>query len=126
MNMKRRTRTLTRSPSNFRYDFFLTAAGSTSEPTHCSVITQGPDLLPAIDTTGCEDAAYSWSVALVPGNRSSLGVTVTSALDAQTNLTGVHLIGKDQLAMETHETAISQYYRGPKNFTIGAESIAVL
>lgn len=95
---------------------------SSSEPTHCSIIQQGPDLLPAIDPTGCEDAAYSWSVA--PRN-GSLGVTVTSPLDAKTNLTGLHLISKDQLAMETHEAVISQYYKGPQNFTVGAQSVAV-
>ena len=82
---------------------------------------QGPDLLPAVEPTGCENIAYSWSVAALEG---SLELTVTSPLDEEKNLTGVHAIGKDQLEIENHGSVITQYYKGPRNFTIGAESMA--
>ncbi len=116
---------LTISGLDDRYDFFVASAApsnSQEERTHCSIIQQGPDLLPAVEPTGCEDAAVSWSVALRNG---SLAVSVTSPLDAKTNLTGVYTISKDQLAIENNDSAISQYYTGPQNFTIGAESVAV-
>lgn len=83
---------------------------------------QGPDLLPAVEPTGCEDIGYTWSVAPLDG---SLALTVTSVLDEKNNLTGIHMIAKDQLEMENHGAVITQYYKGPQNFTIGAKSMTV-
>ena len=104
---------------NYEFDVAVTSA---LEPTHCNLMLLGPDLLPPVRPTGCEDAAYSWSVVLGDG---SLALTVMSPLGEGTNLTGVHTITKDQLAMQDHGSVTIQYYKGPQNFTIGTERTSV-
>ncbi|RYO76109.1 hypothetical protein DL766_002447 [Monosporascus sp. MC13-8B] len=106
-------------PHSLYYNYeFDVATTSALESTHCSLMLLGPDLLPPVRPIGCEDAAYSWSVAL--GNES-LALTVMTPLGEETNLTGVHTITKDQLAMLDHGSVVIQYYKGPRNFAIATE-----
>ncbi|KAI0521195.1 hypothetical protein F5B22DRAFT_565722 [Xylaria bambusicola] len=89
----------------------------------CGNIVLGPDNLPPLPLTACftnPDFAYSIDIA-----NGGLTLTITSALNANTNLTGTHTATSDQFIFENGGTTISQRYIGPKNFTIVAEEVAV-
>ncbi|KAI8626703.1 hypothetical protein F5Y19DRAFT_214254 [Xylariaceae sp. FL1651] len=93
-----------------------------SNGTICGNLVQGPDNLPPLDLTACFDPTYAYSVAIADGG---LILTVTSALDAHTNITGSHTATADQFVIENGGTTFSQAYVGPTNFTIQTTEVAV-
>ncbi|KAI0203455.1 hypothetical protein F4808DRAFT_20269 [Astrocystis sublimbata] len=89
----------------------------------CGNLVTGPDSLPPLPTTGCfENMDYAYSIAIADGG---LTLTVTSALDASTNITGSHTAAADQFTYENYGIATRQIYVGPKNFTIEAKEVAI-
>ncbi|KAI4863127.1 hypothetical protein F4820DRAFT_386451 [Hypoxylon rubiginosum] len=91
-------------------------------PAVCQLMLQGPDLLPAVDPTGCANGgAYSWSVALQDGG---LQLSVTTPQDSHGNYTGSYAITSDQLIIEQNGAVVDQRYTGPASFEvpIGAPS----
>ncbi|KAL7623580.1 hypothetical protein AAE478_007263 [Parahypoxylon ruwenzoriense] len=96
------------------YDFMAAVSGKQS--TKCSLMVHGPDYLPAVPLTGCEDRTVSWSV--IKENKG-LALTLTTP-GAQSNITGTHAITEDQLVAEQHGAVITQRYTGPADFQITA------
>ncbi|KAK6209414.1 hypothetical protein LQW54_006267 [Pestalotiopsis sp. IQ-011] len=90
------------------YQFEVDAA------TNCTLLLPGPDILPAVALTGCEDPAYSWSVATT--DDGGLELSITTAATAG-NLTGVHDIESDELEIQNNGATSSQLYTGPLDFT---------
>ncbi|KAI0404147.1 hypothetical protein F4802DRAFT_568062 [Xylaria palmicola] len=93
-----------------------------SNGTICGNRVIGPDYLPSLDSTACFDPDYAYSVAIAEG---ALTLTVTSALDAHTNVTGTHHATADQFIIEDGGSTKSQRYIGPTNFTIEGVEVAV-
>ncbi|KAF2995132.1 hypothetical protein E8E14_001808 [Neopestalotiopsis sp. 37M] len=94
------------------YQFEVDAA------TNCTILLQGPDILPAVALTGCEDPAYSWSVATTDDAGLALSVTTVSTDDPATNVTGVYDITSDELVITNNGASSSQSYVGPLSFTV--------
>ncbi|KAI1146294.1 hypothetical protein F4825DRAFT_200497 [Nemania diffusa] len=93
-----------------------------SNGTICGNLINGPDILPPLPLTACFDAAFAYSIAIADGG---LTVTVTSALDPSTNITGSHTATADQFYIYNGGTTMSQTYDGPTNFTIATTEVAV-
>ncbi|KAI0468533.1 hypothetical protein F4859DRAFT_206839 [Xylaria cf. heliscus] len=93
-----------------------------SNGTICGNLVIGPDNLPPLDTTACFDPAFAYSVAVANGG---LTLTVTSALNENTNLTGSHNAPADQFIIQNGGTTMSQIYVGPSNFTIDTAEVPV-
>ncbi|KAI1136292.1 hypothetical protein F5Y05DRAFT_392275 [Hypoxylon sp. FL0543] len=104
------------------YEFFVItdpASASPSgnpSPVKCSLMLQGPDILPPVNLTGCEGGAYSWAVTLPQAG--GLELRVTTPMDSHTNYTGVYDIPKEQLVTEQHGAVIDQRYTGPAGFAV--------
>ncbi|KAI1500353.1 hypothetical protein F5X99DRAFT_386840 [Biscogniauxia marginata] len=96
------------------YEFDVVAESSTS-PTNCSLMLLGPDSLPPVGQTGCEDPAYSWSVAVSNG---TIALSVTTPLNGRMNLTGTHIVPTNQLIRVQNGASVSQRYNGPTSFTM--------
>ncbi|KAI0592784.1 hypothetical protein F4775DRAFT_580817 [Biscogniauxia sp. FL1348] len=94
------------------YEFDVVAQSSMF-PTSCSLMLQGPDILPTVDQTACENSAYAWSVATSNG---TLALSVTTVFNGRMNLTGTHIIPTGELIMEQNGASISQKYTGPTGF----------
>ncbi|TGJ85150.1 hypothetical protein E0Z10_g3610 [Xylaria hypoxylon] len=94
-----------------------------SNGTICGTLVNGPDSLPPLGLTNCfEKPEYAFSVAIADGG---LTLTVTSALDAHTNITGSHTAPADQFIFQNNGISNSQSYIGPMNFTIDAVEVAI-
>ncbi|KAI8955014.1 hypothetical protein F4801DRAFT_416881 [Xylaria longipes] len=106
------------------YGFRLipSTAAPGSNGTICGNMVNGPDNLPPLPTTGCFDPTYAYSIAIADGG---LTLTVTSALDEHTNITGSHNAPADQFIIYNGGTTMSQIYVGPTNFTIDTTKVAV-
>ncbi|KAI1367970.1 hypothetical protein F5Y08DRAFT_336244 [Xylaria arbuscula] len=106
------------------YGFRLTpSTDATGAGFICGNLVQGPDNLPPLPLTACfENTDYAYSIAIADGG---LTLTVTSALDASTNITGSHTATADQFTIYNGGTTMSQQYIGPTNFTIVPEEVAV-
>ncbi|KAI0966514.1 hypothetical protein F4678DRAFT_448720 [Xylaria arbuscula] len=95
-----------------------------SNGTICGNLVGGPDYLPPLPLTACftnPDYAYSIDIP----NAGGLVLTITSALDAQTNITGTHNVPADQLILQNGTISVSQQYAGPTNFIIVTSEVAV-
>ncbi|KAI0006853.1 hypothetical protein F4779DRAFT_594822 [Xylariaceae sp. FL0662B] len=108
------------------YDFDVVAESSMF-PTNCSAFVQGPDLLPAIPPTECDNPAYTWSATPEgegeqdgSGSGSGSGITlrVSTPFNARINITGIYTIPADQLVVEQNGASSSQRYTGPSEFTL--------
>ncbi|KAI1467764.1 uncharacterized protein F4812DRAFT_427497 [Daldinia caldariorum] len=104
------------------YEFYTITDPETASPSgnptpaKCSLMLQGPDVLPTVGWTGCaEKGAYSWAVDKF---EDGLKLRVTTPQDSHGNYTGVYEITTDQLVMEQHGASISQRYTGPAEFTM--------
>ena len=118
----RRPQLLTTRTHQSRYDFRVVAARSSSYPTECEVMLEGPDFLPSVDLRSCENRHYSWAIERAGSNGDgTLTLTITTILDKTANLTGVHVIGGDDLVMEDNGSVTTQRYVGPQNFTVSVE-----
>ncbi|KAJ8132451.1 hypothetical protein O1611_g1170 [Lasiodiplodia mahajangana] len=93
-----------------------------SNGTICGNLVIGPDNLPPLDLTGCFDPPFAYSIAIADGG---LTLTVTSPLDAQTNITGTHTATADQFIIQNGGTTMSQTYVGPQNFTMETVEVAI-
>ncbi|TRX89710.1 hypothetical protein FHL15_009460 [Xylaria flabelliformis] len=93
-----------------------------SNGTICGNLINGPDNLPPLPLTACFDPSFAYSVAIADGG---LTLTVTSALDAHTNITGSHDATADQFIIQNGGTTMSQIYVGPSNFTIDTTEVTV-
>ncbi|GAW16724.1 hypothetical protein ANO14919_061610 [Xylariales sp. No.14919] len=94
-----------------------------SNGTICGNLVNGPDSLPPLPLTGCfENYAYAYSIALADGG---IILTVTSALDENTNITGSHTATADQFIFTPNGISNSESYVGPTNFTIETTEVAV-
>lgn len=83
---------------------------------------EGPDFLPSVDLRSCENRHYSWAIERAGSNGDgTLTLTITTILDKTANLTGVHVIGGDDLVMEDNGSVTTQRYVGPQNFTVPVE-----
>jgi hypothetical protein len=71
----------------YRYGFAVipSTAAPGSNKTICGNLINGPDFLPPLNLTACFDPKFAYSVAIADGG---LSLTVTSALDPHTNITG--------------------------------------
>ncbi|KAI2609215.1 hypothetical protein GGR54DRAFT_643705 [Hypoxylon sp. NC1633] len=87
-----------------------------STPVSCGLFLPGPDYLPAVGLTGCDPAAYSWSVAVAPGG--GLQLSITTPQDSHGNYTGVYDVPADQLVAEQHGAVTTQRYIGPGDFSV--------
>ncbi|KAJ8123503.1 hypothetical protein ONZ43_g567 [Nemania bipapillata] len=90
--------------------------------TICGNLINGPDNLPPLPLTGCFDPPFAYSIAIADGG---LTLTVTSPLDAHTNITGTHTATADQFTIYNGGTTMSQTYVGPANFTMSTVEVAV-
>ncbi|KAI1761972.1 hypothetical protein GGR53DRAFT_522017 [Hypoxylon sp. FL1150] len=84
-------------------------------PAKCELMLQGPDILPAVNMTGCEGLAYSWAVDKMDGG---LRLNVTTPQDSHTNYTGSYAIAADQLVIEQNGAVVDQRYNGSANFEV--------
>ncbi|GAP89952.1 putative 22kda glyco protein [Rosellinia necatrix] len=98
------------------------AAPAGANKTICGNLIIGPDNLPPLPLTSCFEPEYSYAVAIANGG---LTLSVTSALDANTNITGTHTATADQFIIQNGGTTMSQIYVGPQNFTIETVEVAV-
>ncbi|KAI0428655.1 hypothetical protein F5Y09DRAFT_312434 [Xylaria sp. FL1042] len=95
-----------------------------SNGTICGNIVGGPDFLPPLPLTACfTNPNIAYSIA-IPDD-GGLVLTITSALDAHTNITGTHYVPADQLILQNGTISVSQQYAGPTNFTIATSEVAV-
>ncbi|KAI0155435.1 hypothetical protein GGR52DRAFT_577381 [Hypoxylon sp. FL1284] len=109
-------------PHSVMYEFSVitnptSASPSGNEsPADCQLMLQGPDILPAVNTTGCTaPSAYSWAVGLADGG---LQFNVTTPMDSHTNYTGSYSIGSDELVVEQNGAVVTQRYTGPSTFEV--------
>ncbi|KAI1800110.1 hypothetical protein F4811DRAFT_557121 [Daldinia bambusicola] len=109
-------------PHSVIYEFYTITDPETAspsgnpDPAKCSLMLQGPDVLPAVAWTGCAElGAYSWSVDKY---EDGLKLRVTTPQDSHGNYTGVYEITTDQLVMEQNGASISQRYTGPADFAM--------
>ncbi|KAI3329245.1 hypothetical protein HD806DRAFT_482302 [Xylariaceae sp. AK1471] len=93
-----------------------------SNGTICGNLVNGPDYLPPLPLTACFDPKFAYSVAIADGG---LTLSVTSALDVHTNITGTHTATADQFIIQNGGTTMSQTYVGPANFTIETVEVAI-
>ena len=120
--MKQYSLMLTTRTHQSRYEFRVVAARSSSYPTQCEAILEGPDFLPPVDLRSCENQHYSWAVERAGSDGDgTLTLSITTVLDKTANLTGFHIIGKDDLIMDDHGSVTTQRYVGPENFTVPVE-----
>ncbi|KAI1275687.1 hypothetical protein F5Y07DRAFT_369322 [Xylaria sp. FL0933] len=95
-----------------------------SNGTICGNIVNGPDYLPPLPLTACfTNPKIAYSIAIPEDG--GLALTITSALDAHTNVTGTHIVPADQLILTQGSISVSQHYEGPTNFTIPTSEVAV-
>ncbi|KAK9415428.1 hypothetical protein SUNI508_10452 [Seiridium unicorne] len=86
------------------YEFVVDAA------TNCTLMLQGPDYLPAVSLTGCEDPAYSWSVAKTNASGLALSITTVAPTNSTGNVTGTHEITSDELFVTDNGAVSDQNY----------------
>ncbi|KAI1425512.1 hypothetical protein F5Y12DRAFT_369425 [Xylaria sp. FL1777] len=95
-----------------------------SNGTICGNLVGGPDFLPPLPLTACfTNPQIAYSIAIP--DEGGLSLTITSALDLHTNITGTHDVPADQLILQNGTISVSQQYIGPTNFTIVASEVAV-
>ena len=99
------------------FSFSLKVATTTTPyATNCGVTVQGPDLLPAVGLTGCDDPRFSW--AFEPRDGGAHVVTINWEWKAGFNQTGSHLVKPEDVVLENHGSVSSERYVGPSSFVI--------
>ncbi|KAK8074408.1 hypothetical protein PG997_009071 [Apiospora hydei] len=99
--------------------FFGFNVATMTTATSCGLTVQGPDLLPAVGLTGCEDPRFSWSFGRAGKDGGAHALTVTwEATPGGGNLTGSHLIQPAEVVLEFHGSVSDERYVGPANFVI--------
>ncbi|KAI1108317.1 hypothetical protein F5Y14DRAFT_93269 [Nemania sp. NC0429] len=93
-----------------------------SEGAICGNLVNGPDYLPPLPLTSCFDPRLSYAVDIADGG---LTLTITSAIDANTNATGTHTAPAAEFTIYNGGTTQSQIYVGPADFTIDAAEVAL-
>ncbi|KAK8062042.1 hypersensitive response-inducing protein [Apiospora phragmitis] len=99
--------------------FFSFNVATTTTPasaTSCSITVQGPDFLPAVGLTGCEDSRFSWSFE--PRDGGAHAVTVNWESAPSFNQTGSHLVQPADVVREDHGSVVTERYVGPASFVI--------
>ncbi|KAK8043283.1 hypothetical protein PG993_005713 [Apiospora rasikravindrae] len=98
--------------------FGFNVATTTTPPsaTSCGLAVQGPDFLPAVGLTGCEDPRFSWSFE--PRDGGAHAVTVNWESTPGFNQTGSHLIQPADVVLENHGSVADERYVGPASFVI--------
>ncbi|KAI1079811.1 hypothetical protein F5B20DRAFT_153160 [Whalleya microplaca] len=97
------------------YGFDVVSESSTF-PTNCSAFLQGPDRLPAVPATPCDNTAYTWSAT--PSDSDGLTLRVSVPFNSRTNITGIYTIPADQFVIEQNGASSSQRYTGPAEFKL--------
>ncbi|KAI0466911.1 hypothetical protein F4859DRAFT_518532 [Xylaria cf. heliscus] len=87
-----------------------------------STLVDGKDMFPTTPLVACEDASYSYSVTAADGGFT---LSVTSALDSNTNITGSHVVTADQLTFERNNVGYTPSYIGPVNVTMQTVEVLV-
>ncbi|KAK8131860.1 hypothetical protein PG999_000033 [Apiospora kogelbergensis] len=82
----------------------------------CGVTVPGPNSLPAVGLTGCEDPRFSW--AFEPRDGGAHVVTVNWEWTPGFNQTGSHLVRPEDVVLESHGSVATERYVGPSSFVI--------
>ncbi|KAI0112022.1 hypothetical protein GGR51DRAFT_568911 [Nemania sp. FL0031] len=98
-----------------------------SNGTICGNLVVGPYNFPPLDLTACfTNPKIAYSIGIANGG---LSLTITSALNEHTNITGTYEASADDIILEKlvidNVTTFSQTYIGTNQFTIVAEEVAV-
>lgn len=92
------------------------ATTTTPFATSCGVTVPGPNSLPAVGLTGCEDPRFSW--AFEPRDGGAHVVTVNWEWTPGFNQTGSHLVRPEDVVLESHGSVATERYVGPSSFVI--------
>ncbi|KAI1141214.1 hypothetical protein F5Y05DRAFT_403122 [Hypoxylon sp. FL0543] len=80
----------------------------------CSYWGIGPDLLPKVELSGCQDSDVSFSF----GSHGHHDLTIVSALALGQNVTGTYDIPDSDIVVEDHGSVQTENYEGPSTFNI--------